>query len=41
LGVDPRAILIELGRRQTVAGQEDWILDVALELVRQQQTAPA
>lgn len=31
-GVDPRDILTELGRRQAVAGQEDWILDVALEL---------
>lgn len=31
-GVDPRAILLELGRRQAVAGQEDWILDVALDL---------
>jgi len=27
-----RDILMELGRRQAVAGQEDWILDVALEL---------
>ena len=25
---------MELGRRQAVAGQEDWILDVALELAR-------
>ena len=33
-GVDPRDILAELGRRQSVAGQEDWILDVALELAR-------
>lgn len=33
-GVDPLEILVELGRRQTVAGQEDWILDVALELAR-------
>lgn len=32
LGVDPRDILMELGRRQTVAGQEDWIMRVALEL---------
>ncbi len=31
-GIDPRDILMELGRRQAVAGQEDWILDVALEL---------
>lgn len=33
-GVDPRAILLELGRRQAVAGQEDWIIDVALDLAR-------
>lgn len=33
-GVDPREILVELGRRQAVAGQEDWIIDVALELAR-------
>jgi 4-hydroxy 2-oxovalerate aldolase len=32
LGIDPREILIELGRRRAVAGQEDWIVDVALEL---------
>jgi 4-hydroxy 2-oxovalerate aldolase len=34
-GIDSRDILLELGRRQAVAGQEDWILDVALELSRQ------
>lgn len=33
--IDPRAILVELGRRNAVAGQEDWILDVALDLARQ------
>jgi 4-hydroxy 2-oxovalerate aldolase len=33
-GIDSREILSELGRRQAVAGQEDWILDVALELAR-------
>ena len=32
LGLDPRKILVELGRRGAVAGQEDWIVDVALEL---------
>lgn len=36
-GVDPREILVELGRRQAVAGQEDWILDVALDLARKQR----
>lgn len=30
--VDPRDIFFELGRRQAVAGQEDLIIDVALEL---------
>jgi 4-hydroxy 2-oxovalerate aldolase len=33
--VDPLKILVELGRRKTMAGQEDWILDVALELSKQ------
>jgi 4-hydroxy 2-oxovalerate aldolase len=33
--VDPLEILVELGRRKAVAGQEDWILDVTLELARQ------
>lgn len=36
--VDPLEILVELGRRQAVAGQEDWILDVTLELARQKET---
>ncbi len=39
-GIDPRTILTELGRRQAVAGQEDWILDVALELARDSQIHP-
>jgi 4-hydroxy 2-oxovalerate aldolase len=37
-GVDPLEILVELGRRQTVAGQEDWILDVTLELAKQKES---
>lgn len=36
-GLDPREILVELGRRQAVAGQEDWILDVAVELARKRE----
>jgi 4-hydroxy 2-oxovalerate aldolase len=36
-GVDPLDILVELGRRKAVAGQEDWILDVTLELAKQKQ----
>lgn len=35
--IDPREILVELGRRQAVAGQEDWILDVAVELAREKE----
>ena len=39
-GIDPRDILAELGRSQAVAGQEDWILDVALELARDGRSHP-
>lgn len=31
-GLDPRDILIELGKRKVVGGQEDMIVDVALEI---------
>ncbi len=33
--VDPREILLELAKRKAVAGQEDWILDVAAQLAHQ------
>lgn len=39
LGVDPRDILIELGRRKAVAGQEDWILRVGVELAQAKASA--
>lgn len=34
-GVDPRTILAELGRRKMVGGQEDMIVDVALDILRE------
>ena len=36
-GLDTREILVELGRRRMVGGQEDMIVDVALDLVRAQE----
>lgn len=35
--VDPRDILVELGRRRIVGGQEDMIIDVAYELAQKKQ----
>ena len=33
--LDPRDILVELGKRRAVGGQEDWIYDVAAEMAEQ------
>ncbi|MEZ4949627.1 MAG: hypothetical protein R2784_09615 [Saprospiraceae bacterium] len=35
-GIDTRVILEELGNRKMVGGQEDMIIDVALDLKKQQ-----
>ena len=39
-GLDVREILVELGRRKMVGGQEDMIVDVALDLLKQKETTP-
>jgi 4-hydroxy 2-oxovalerate aldolase len=38
-GLDTREILVELGRRKMVGGQEDMIVDVALDLVKAREAA--
>lgn len=37
-GVDPRDVFFELGRRKVVAGQEDLIMEVALDLAKRRDT---
>ena len=38
-GVDVRQILVELGRRRMVGGQEDMIVDVALDILKEREQA--
>lgn len=38
-GVDTREILVELGRRRMVGGQEDMIVDVALDMIKEREAA--
>ena len=38
-GVDTRTILVELGRRRMVGGQEDMITDVALDILKAQKAS--
>jgi 4-hydroxy 2-oxovalerate aldolase len=40
-GVDTREILTELGNRRMVGGQEDMIIDVALDILNQRKAAAA
>ena len=39
VGLDPRDLLIELGKRRVVGGQEDMILDVAMQLKREKDAS--
>jgi 4-hydroxy 2-oxovalerate aldolase len=38
-GIDTRTILVELGRRKMVGGQEDMIVDVALDMLKERGNA--
>ena len=40
-GVDTRDLLLEVGKRRLVGGQEDMIIDIALDLLREQEAVSA
>ena len=40
-GVDTRDILVELGKRRMVGGQEDMIVDVALDILKSREVEAA
>jgi len=35
--LDPRDIMVELGKRKAVGGQEDWIVDVAIQMAEERR----
>lgn len=37
--IDVREIMMELGRREAVAGQEDWVIDVAMDVAKEKEGA--